>query len=1054
MSSHYPNVIPFRQIRLRIPDGAGEENGTATITGDVISDAVRAADTANNDGRQSDSSYGIWPGATNLVSNGMFEEDTASWVAIGSAVIAQDFNQHKFNSHSLRVDTTDPTVDCAEFEYAPVSANTTYSYSLWVYSEEGGESVLPVWKEYDAVPTFLRTKNGTPVTLEAGWNRVRMPNQTTGSSTTQLGLRLHGSVATPNTLWIDGVQLEAGVICTPNIYTNTGTAVRADARVQFPSELLDADAGWIAARVRMGFHSADAASVLLTWDDLQIGFRDGTWFCPNLDGALAADTFDVDDEVTVIGAWFDDQYYISVNGSEFELTSTETASPISSLFDIGSNGVDQFLGGDILWVAFGAGVIMDSDIEFINSYGNVDHQPASYLWPDGVTAVWSANTDSYSIPTDGYIFSSLVERWPVTWETPNYAQTELTCVDAFDMFTNETLITTASLTTSLSGSSVPAAAILQSADLPAVKTATSVSVSTPSTVRSGNALFVAVYWNSTRALDPVGVPIPIGDPYDPVTFHTENVSVYDSAGNQYILVGHAVNPHFGSCALYYAYNVVGGSVVTATATFPGKRTAMIGIVEASGLRSDVVPLDKKTTSVGTFDSSTDGITTTPVTTTADAELLIGAMIEANSAGTVKHVVDAGTGWTKILGKEVEVQYQVQSVQGSAQGLWTENHFTPGYYAAILGTFLVQTVAVSDSDLVWTAKASGAGGNAISIHYANPGSPSQALSISFVGAAITINLATNSSSVVTTTGNQIIKAIQADPVANALVSVARVPGSTGDGIVGTLTATSLSGGTWPAELSGARINRVLDKVGWTGERAIDTGNTTIPAMGFAQADNVSALQHLQDVADGELGVFFIDSYGTATFHDRYHRLTFPNNRSQAIFGDDDTEVLEYVDLQPSMDLDHVINRAELTRLNGSNVQAYEDADSIRKYHKRVLTKDILTTTDADALYQAQYIVGEHSNPRLRFDTISFDPFASPQMFEQAVQRQIGDRITIIRRPPNGSVLEQDFYIEAKNWSVEDPYIWRISWQLSPAPEIGYLVLDDPVLGQLDVNALSY
>jgi hypothetical protein len=84
-------------------------------------------------------------------------------------------------------------------------------------------------------------------------------------------------------------------------------------------------------------------------------------------------------------------------------------------------------------------------------------------------------------------------------------------------------------------------------------------------------------------------------------------------------------------------------------------------------------------------------------------------------------------------------------------------------------------------------------------------------------------------------------------------------------------------SYPQELAGARINRVLDDVGWpAADRAIDAGQSLLAAVTFAEEDEQGALGHIQDatLSDGPTASFFIDGRGYAVFHDRHKRLKAP------------------------------------------------------------------------------------------------------------------------------------------------------------------------------------
>lgn len=101
---------------------------------------------------------------------------------------------------------------------------------------------------------------------------------------------------------------------------------------------------------------------------------------------------------------------------------------------------------------------------------------------------------------------------------------------------------------------------------------------------------------------------------------------------------------------------------------------------------------------------------------------------------------------------------------------------------------------TNNDLVFTALAGlGLLGNDITVRYVNPGTPSAALSVDVTGSAITVNLATDGASAITTTAGQIITAIAADEDAAALVVATNAAANDGTGIVIAMAATALTGG---------------------------------------------------------------------------------------------------------------------------------------------------------------------------------------------------------------------------------------------------------------------
>src|SRR5882724_1171641 len=108
--------------------------------------------------------------------------------------------------------------------------------------------------------------------------------------------------------------------------------------------------------------------------------------------------------------------------------------------------------------------------------------------------------------------------------------------------------------------------------------------------------------------------------------------------------------------------------------------------------------------------------------------------------------------------------------------------------------LTTALAGANNDLKYSSVSSGVAGNSTTIRYVDPAAANAPLSISVTGQAITVNLATDGSSVITSTSAQIAAAIAANPQAAALVTVANAGADTGAGVVIAMAATPLTGGS--------------------------------------------------------------------------------------------------------------------------------------------------------------------------------------------------------------------------------------------------------------------
>lgn len=104
------------------------------------------------------------------------------------------------------------------------------------------------------------------------------------------------------------------------------------------------------------------------------------------------------------------------------------------------------------------------------------------------------------------------------------------------------------------------------------------------------------------------------------------------------------------------------------------------------------------------------------------------------------------------------------------------------------------VVGNNNAITWTAKSAYAGtaGNAIKVALLNNGA-SKALEVTIVNQEIRVQLATDGSSVITSTAAQVIAAVNA-AIANSFVTAANTGASTGAGLVTAVAATPLAGGT--------------------------------------------------------------------------------------------------------------------------------------------------------------------------------------------------------------------------------------------------------------------
>lgn len=268
----------------------------------------------------------------------------------------------------------------------------------------------------------------------------------------------------------------------------------------------------------------------------------------------------------------------------------------------------------------------------------------------------------------------------------------------------------------------------------------------------------------------------------------------------------------------------------------------------------------------------------------------------------------------------------------------------------------------------------------------------------------------------------------------------------------LAQQALNAYTNTSELSGARLNTILDKpeVDWTDARSIEVGETTLQADVVDQDTNV--LDYINLVVESEQGNAFISKDGTFTFYDN---LTGLSSSNLLLFADDGTGI-PFTDLQVVYGGEFIYNRVVFTRANGS-VQIAEDLTSQAFYGITTYTADgLLMDTDTDALQKAQSLLAAYANPRYRFDSLTIEMADLTSAQQSSILSRELNGVAEIKFTPNkiGSPIDRFAQIigikhEINNFSHKVTFKFRT---LEFAP----FVLDDAVFGILggEIGTTAY
>ena len=254
-----------------------------------------------------------------------------------------------------------------------------------------------------------------------------------------------------------------------------------------------------------------------------------------------------------------------------------------------------------------------------------------------------------------------------------------------------------------------------------------------------------------------------------------------------------------------------------------------------------------------------------------------------------------------------------------------------------------------------------------------------------------------------------------------------------------------------QLSGARINAILDQIAWpTSMRDVD------PGLQILQADpgtSRTALAAMQNVELSEYGALYVDATGSFVFQDR--ALTASSVAgTPTVFSDVVGAGIGYANAVWRLDDTLVYNRADITRAGGT-VQTTSNTASIDKYFLHSYNQqNLLMQTDAEALEYGQAYIASRAETSIRCDAIQLDLYTDSYAagIVAALSLDYFDPVTITTTQPGSSTLTKTLQVFGVGMSIS-PNSWRVAFT-TLEPIIDAFILDSALYGLLDENVLSY
>ena len=258
------------------------------------------------------------------------------------------------------------------------------------------------------------------------------------------------------------------------------------------------------------------------------------------------------------------------------------------------------------------------------------------------------------------------------------------------------------------------------------------------------------------------------------------------------------------------------------------------------------------------------------------------------------------------------------------------------------------------------------------------------------------------------------------------------------------------GATAGDLSGTRINQILDEIDWPNSmRDVDAGLTTMQAdPGTAR----TSLNAMQVITTSEYGALYVDAYGSFVFQDR-SVTTESIAGTPTVFNDNGSDI-PYQNALWRLDDTLVYNQATVTR-SGGTAQVASNAASIAKYFVHSYNQqDLLMQTDAVALDYAQAYVASRAETSIRCDAIELDLYTANYSagITAALELDFFDPVTITTNQPGASTLTKTLQVFGVRHYVT-PNTWRTTFT-TLEPVIDGFILDSTIYGVLDTGVLAY
>ena len=258
------------------------------------------------------------------------------------------------------------------------------------------------------------------------------------------------------------------------------------------------------------------------------------------------------------------------------------------------------------------------------------------------------------------------------------------------------------------------------------------------------------------------------------------------------------------------------------------------------------------------------------------------------------------------------------------------------------------------------------------------------------------------------------------------------------------------GTPAGQLSGARVNAILDEIAYpSGLRDVSAGSSTL------QADPGTprkALDALRTVEDSELGGFYLDAEGRATFLSRA-QITQSLGNVLYTFADDGSGIA-YQQAAVNYDADLLVNDVTVTRSGGTPQNAFNQSSIDTYFIHSGNRSGILVQSDQESLDMANMLLSTRSDVELRIDSIqlNLEDGTDVPRCEAGLALDLLDAVTVKKNMPGGTQAVQTLLVQGLHHDFSDRRM--VTTVYTGESLVNGFLLDSATQGIIGTNVLSY